>query len=418
VSLQVSHDPAEKWVLVFAILVLAGLGTSLTIRRLRFWVRLRPVTGTGGPGRTLVEIDGPYRPGWLRRGVHPAAGRSAGRRSPGRPWRRQLMPGVAIVNETLATFSDYAYRTAMVIYLVAMVLHLGEYARDRVAVAAFPVAAGAGGPWLESRPGVDPGARPARTRAERFGRTAVALTILGVAVHVVSIALRGLAVSRWPWGNMYEFSSAICLVAVVGWLVVLYRSQRGGPGQAQPLRRIGSFVLLPVVILMFLAGTVLYADAAPVMPALRSYWLWIHVTAGSISSGMFLIAGVASALFLLRGTDREATGFRAALPARDALDRVAYRVTVIAFPIWTFAVMTGAIWAEAAWGRFWGWDPKETVAFVAWVVYAGYLHARATAGWRTGRAAWVNVLGFAVMLFNLFFINLVVAGLHSYAGVN
>jgi cytochrome c-type biogenesis protein CcsB len=246
----------------------------------------------------------------------------------------------------------------------------------------------------------------------------VALTILGAVLHASSLVLRGAAVYRWPWGNMYEFSSAICLVAVVGWLVVLYRSQRGGPGRAAQLRTIGSFVLFPVVILMFLAGTVLYADAAPVMPALRSYWLAIHVTAASISGGMFLVAGVASALFLVRGTNPEVSGFKAALPSRDALDRVAYRVTVIAFPIWTFAIMTGAIWAEAAWGRFWGWDPKETVAFVAWVVYAGYLHARATAGWRTGRAAWVNVFGFAVMLFNLFFVNLVVAGFHSYAGVN
>jgi cytochrome c-type biogenesis protein CcsB len=330
------------------------------------------------------------------------------------------MPGVAIVNETLATFSDYGYRTAMVIYLVAIVLHLGEYARDRVA-AAIPVAAGAGGPSMDAPP--DPDAdlgprRPARSRAERFGRTAVALTILGATLHASSLVLRGAAVYRWPWGNMYEFSSAICLIAVVGWLVVLYRSQRGGAGRAAQLRTIGSFVLFPVVILMFLAGTVLYADAAPVMPALRSYWLAIHVTAASISGGMFLVAGVASAMFLLRGTDSSVTGFKAALPARDALDRVAYRVTVIAFPIWTFAIMTGAIWAEAAWGRFWGWDPKETVAFVAWVVYAGYLHARATAGWRTGRAAWVNVFGFAVMLFNLFFVNLVVAGFHSYAGVN
>jgi cytochrome c-type biogenesis protein CcsB len=330
------------------------------------------------------------------------------------------MPGVAIVNETLATFSDYAYRTAMVIYLVAMVAHLGEYARDRVA-ATVPVAAGAGGPSLDAPPGpdADPGLqRPLRSRAERFGRTAVALTILGATLHVASLVLRGAAVYRWPWGNMYEFSSAICMVAVVGWLVVLCRAERGEPGRGAQLRPIGAFVLLPVVVLMFLAGTVLYANAAPVMPALRSYWLAIHVTAASVSGGMFLVAGVASAMFLLRGSDPAVTGFRAALPARDALDRVAYRVTVIAFPIWTFAIMTGAIWAEAAWGRFWGWDPKETVAFVAWVVYAGYLHARATAGWRTGRAAWVNVFGFTVMLFNLFFVNLVVAGFHSYAGVN
>lgn len=331
------------------------------------------------------------------------------------------MPGSAIgsdiVNHVLATYSDYAFRTALVIYLVAMVAHLGEYARERVAARSVPVTVGAP---PEALP-VPDAARPARSRAERFGRTAVALTILGAALHAASLVLRGAAVYRWPWGNMYEYSSAICLVAVLGWLIVLGRSRRvdtgSGYSQRTPgLRRIGAFVLLPVVVLMFLAGTVLYADAAPVMPALRSYWLAVHVTAASLSAGMFLVAGVASALFLVRrGPD--GTGVVALLPGRDTLDRVAYRVTVIAFPIWTFAVMTGAIWAEAAWGRYWGWDPKETVAFVAWVVYAGYLHARATAGWRGGAAAWVNVFGFAVMLFNLFFVNLVTAGLHSYAGV-
>ncbi|MBA2322794.1 MAG: c-type cytochrome biogenesis protein CcsB [Pseudonocardiales bacterium] len=330
--------------------------------------------------------------------------------------------GSAIVNEGFATFSDYAFRTALVLYLVAMVAHLGEYARERVAAAAVPVTVGAPTPTPVS---LSPDqTRSTRSRAERFGRTGVALTILGAGLHVTSLVLRGAAVYRWPWGNMYEFSSAICLVAVLGWLVVLFRSQRGGSDRAPEVRRLGAFVLLPVVVLLFLAGTVLYADAAPVMPALRSYWLAIHVTAASISSGMFLVAGVASALFLVPrspdpdGTAGVQTGVVALLPARDVLDRVAYRMTVIAFPIWTFAVMTGAIWAEAAWGKFWGWDPKETVAFVAWVVYAGYLHARATAGWRGGGAAWVNVLGFAVMLFNLFFVNLVTAGLHSYAGLD
>jgi cytochrome c-type biogenesis protein CcsB len=97
---------------------------------------------------------------------------------------------------------------------------------------------------------------------------------------------------------------------------------------------------------------------------------------------------------------------------------VAHRSAVFGFPIWTFAVIAGAIWAESAWGRFWGWDPKETWAFIAWVVYAAYLHARTTAGWRGRPAAWVNVVGLAVMIFNLLFVNLVSTGLHSYAGVS
>ncbi len=205
---------------------------------------------------------------------------------------------------------------------------------------------------------------------------------------------------------------AITFVGVVTWLVLLRK---------YPLRHLSAFVLLPVVILMFVGGTMLYAVAAPLQPALQSYWLVIHVAAAAASSGVFLIPGVASILYLIRSAhDRDPVKFgrfAPKLPSADILDKVAYRTTVFAFPVFTFGILCGAVWAEAAWGRFWGWDPKETVAFVAWVVYAAYLHSRATAGWRGTRAAVINIVGFAVTVFNLFFVNLVSAGLHSYAGV-
>ncbi|WP_007024821.1 c-type cytochrome biogenesis protein CcsB, partial [Saccharomonospora iraqiensis] len=252
----------------------------------------------------------------------------------------------------------------------------------------------------------------ARTRAERAGRMGVALIVLGALLHLSALVLRGLATDRAPWGNMYEYIMAICLVTVVAWLVMLRR---------YPIRHLSAFMLLPVVILMFVGGTMLYAVAAPVQPALQSYWLVIHVAAAAISSGVFLVPGVASLLYLFRAAhERDPAKFARfgpRLPALDVLDRVAYRTTVLAFPIFTFGVLCGAVWAEAAWGRFWGWDPKETVAFIAWVVYAAYLHSRATAGWRGTRAAAINVVGFVVTVFNLFFINLVTVGLHSYAGV-
>ncbi|HEX2301254.1 MAG TPA: c-type cytochrome biogenesis protein CcsB, partial [Pseudonocardiaceae bacterium] len=171
------------------------------------------------------------------------------------------------------------------------------------------------------------------------------------------------------------------------------------------------------VVLMFLGGTVLYAEAAPLVPALNSYWIAVHVSAAAGATGILVVSGVASVLYLIRQRPRVAGRFVAQLPGAEVLDRLAYRTAVVAFPIWTFGIITGAIWAEAAWGRYWGWDPKETVALVAWVVYAGYLHARATAGWRGSRAAWVNVAGLAVMLFNFFFVNIVIAGFHSYAGI-
>ncbi len=307
-----------------------------------------------------------------------------------------------------ALYSDRFFMAAAGVYVLAMVLHGWEFARERTAAPALVGAAEGVGAGDAVAPDTVRGA--ARPRSERMGRMGVSLVILGAGLQLVSIVLRGFAAGRWPLGNMYEFISAITLAALVTWLIVLRRNPS--------LRPLGAFVLFPIVILQFLGGTVLYTQAAPVMPALQSYWLLVHVTAVSIASGLFFVPGIASALFLLRASDRLPAALAAKVPSADALDRLAYRVTIIAFPLYTFAVIAGAIWAEAAWGRFWGWDPKETVAFIAWVIYAAYLHARATAGWRNGRAAWINVLGLAAVVFNLFFINLVVAGLHSYAGVN
>lgn len=324
-----------------------------------------------------------------------------------------------VVDAQLGQFGDLLFGSALAVYVLAMVLHAVEHGLLRVPAPAagearVPLAVAVGGtspdPDVASRATAPAG--PSRTRAQRFGRMGVSLTVLGFGLHAAMLVVRGFAAQRWPLGNMYEFTAAICLVAVAAWLVVLRRRPE--------LRRLGVFVLLPVIVLMFLAGTVLYTQTAPVVPALRSYWLTIHVSAAVISSGILLLAGVASCLYLLRAA-HDANPARLAwtsrLPGADVLDRVAYRATALAFPIWTFAVITGAIWAEAAWGRYWGWDPKETTAFIAWVVYACYLHARSTAGWRGRRAAVINVAGFAVMVFNLFFVNLVVTGLHSYAGV-
>jgi cytochrome c-type biogenesis protein CcsB len=324
------------------------------------------------------------------------------------------------VNDVLlAMYSDRLFMAAVGVYVLAMVLHAAAYAVTRsaqvpaLAVPARPGLVPAGGPDQgpvgDAGPTeVDAPVPSGRSRADRLGGAAVNLVVLAAVLQFASIVTRGLATDRWPLGNMYEFTSVFCLAAVVAWLVVLRRA----PG----LRAVGLFVLLPVVVLLFLAGTVLYARAAPVVPALRSYWLVVHVTTITVSSGLLIVPGVASLLDLLQRSGK-AGGFGRRLPASAALDRLAYRTTIVAFPLYTFGVIAGAIWAEAAWGRFWGWDPKETVAFIAWVVYAAYLHARATAGWRSGRAAWINVAGLAVVLFNLFFINMVVAGLHSYAGL-
>jgi cytochrome c-type biogenesis protein CcsB len=260
---------------------------------------------------------------------------------------------------------------------------------------------------------------PTRPFDERVGRAGLAVVYLGIGLLLACVVLRGLATLRVPWGNMYEFINLTCLCGLIAGAFVLRRPQ---------YRPLWVFLLVPVLILLTVSGRWLYTNAAPVMPALQSYWLPIHVSVVSLGSGVFMVAGIASILFLLRtsrlGEGPEPEGAAGAfarvvqrLPDAQTLDRIAYRTTIFAFPVFGFGVIFGAIWAEQAWGRYWGWDPKETVSFVAWVIYAAYLHARSTAGWRDRKAAWINVAGFVAMVFNLFFVNLVTVGLHSYAGV-
>ncbi|WP_326548178.1 c-type cytochrome biogenesis protein CcsB [Mycolicibacterium sp. ND9-15] len=319
----------------------------------------------------------------------------------------------------LARYSDWAFTSSVLVLVGALVLLAIELAynrsrkvesRELVGAATAP-----GGVHADSAaPGVVSDV-PKRPVEERIGGAGLALTYLGIGLLLVCIVLRGLATSRVPWGNMYEFINLTSFCGLIAAAVVLRRRQ---------YRALWVFVLVPVLILLTISGRWLYTNAAPVMPALQSYWLPIHVSVVSLGSGVFLVAGVASILFLLKMSRFGALGSDGALarvvdrlPDAQTLDRIAYRTTIFAFPVFGFGVIFGAIWAEEAWGRYWGWDPKETVSFIAWVVYAAYLHARSTAGWRDKKAAWINVVGFVAMVFNLFFINLVTVGLHSYAGV-
>ena len=334
------------------------------------------------------------------------------------------------VNAGLATLSDHMFTWSIILYSLALVAYCGEYAfgrRGKVAstspeqvLVAAGAAPGHGAPAVKSVSAPPKRPRVRAPQAERFGRVAVAATVLGLAVQLTSLTLRGIATHRVPWGNMYEFASVVGAAGVIAYLVVLIRLPQ--------VRYLGMFLLFPIVVLLFLAGTVLYAPAAPLVPALRSYWIAIHVTTISIGTGIFLVSFVATVLYLVRRrweisveAGRTPTRFPVTLgsrlPVTDVLDRMAYRTVAFGFPVYTFGIIAGAIWAEAAWGRYWGWDPKETWAFITWVVYAAYLHARATAGWRGTAAARVNIVAFATMIFNFFIINMVVSGLHSYAGL-
>ena len=334
-----------------------------------------------------------------------------------------------MTDPSLAALSNTFFSIAVALYSVAVVAFCAQLAfgrrpsraRQLVTPDGAPVADGGTVPPADvPLTGADAAADVEPESGRRWGLLAMGLTVLGLVAHAAVLLTRALATGRLPWGNMYEFATAAVLVAVVAYVVLAARA----PG----LRHIGVFVMGPVVLALVLIGLFLYAEAGPLVAALRSYWLAIHVTTAILGFGIFFVSGLASMLYLARtryesrvaaGVVAPGSGFRIMerLPGSAALDRVAHRTAVFGFPVWTFAVIAGAIWAESAWGRFWGWDPKETWAFIAWVVYAAYLHARTTAGWRGRPAAWVNVAGLAVMFFNLLYVNMVSTGLHSYAGL-
>ena len=249
------------------------------------------------------------------------------------------------------------------------------------------------------------------SKTERVGRLASAFMVLGFLLLAAGVIFRGISASRVPWGNMYEFSITGALAFSGAYLFALKKYK---------LRWLGLPVSLSVLLTLGTAITLLYRPSAPLVPALKSTWLVIHVSAAIISGGVFLLANCIAGAYLI--LDRyEQKGLRPIwaqkLPSLEVLDNLSYRLVALVFPLWTFAVIAGAIWAEAAWGRYWGWDPKETWAFITWVAYAAYLHARVTIGWRGRKAAWLCLLAGSTFLFNYIYINVWGTGRHTYSGL-
>ncbi|HXP21165.1 MAG TPA: c-type cytochrome biogenesis protein CcsB [Streptosporangiaceae bacterium] len=373
------------------------------------------------------------------------------------------------INTGLAQLSNAALVSAIVLYALAMLAYAGDFAFGKHRTAAAPQArvpelVGAGAPVaaaagaaaadqaglafpadprdpseladLDSRQtgqagdgglltrnaagfSAPPGSPASQSRwpAGAWLRGAFLLTCAGLVIQIAAIATRGLAEHRAPWGNMYEFIAAITCTAVLVLTVAAIRFRA---------YYMGLFVLLPVVLALAVDVVVIYTPAEQLVPALKSYWIAIHVTAMIIAIGMYIFGAVVTVLYLLTarherrvaaGQESRAAGIIAQLPGSGTLDRLSYRAILFAFPAWTFAVIAGAIWADQAWGRYWAWDPKETWSFITWLVYAAFLHARATAGWRGRRAAYIHLTGFVCLMFNLVGVNLWITGLHSYAGM-
>jgi cytochrome c-type biogenesis protein CcsB len=355
------------------------------------------------------------------------------------------------VNVALGHVSTDFLIAALVIYSLAVVAFAGDFAfgrprradsaargqqaQDRAAAlaavgaasstpgedgpkgtAASEAAAGSAAPDSMPAPAVP--ALAAVRQAGPWVQAAMALSAIAVAAHTAAVVTRGLAVHRAPWGNMYEFVTALTCIAAMFFLFVMVRYRAW---------TLGVFVMGAVVVALGLAETLIYTAAGELVPALQSYWLDIHVTAMTLATGIFFVAAVLGLVYLAldrynrrvaAGRAEPGNGLVRRLPGIEQLDRLTYRTVVFGFPVWTFGVIAGAIWADQAWGRYWGWDPVETWAFITWVLYAAFLHARATAGWRGRRAHYIQLLGFASLIFNILVVQVFLAGLHSYAGVH
>jgi len=352
---------------------------------------------------------------------------------------------------TLDEISITLVYSAMAVYAIAFIAYAIDLARrsavatraadeaKAATAAAAPVAVGAdaasgaaagapavasGGSGASTPTPAKPASGAARGAASvAYGRSpalrvGVAMTVIAWALHLAADVTRGLAAGRVPWANMYEFALTGTLVITTVYLLVLVVSKHD-------LRFLGTFVTGLVLVLLGVATVNFYVEVAPLPPALQSAWLVIHVFVASSATG-FLALGFALSVVQLLQARREALvasaksvkqNFLATLPDSATLENLAYRVIIIGFILWTFTLMAGAIWAEAAWGRYWGWDTKEVWTFIIWVVYAGYIHARATRGWRGSRSAWLAIIGFSTVLFNFTVVYLFFKGLHAYSGL-
>ena len=318
------------------------------------------------------------------------------------------------MTETLVMYMRLALYSAMAVYTLAFILFTVDLARRS---AGAPVAATVGSKAVAASgttallEKTDAPASVGRG-TPRYLRAAMALTVIAWVLHVTAAILRGLAAGRVPWANMFEFTLTATAIIVGVFLAVQFW---------QDLRFLGAFISGFVLIALGVATVNFYVDVVPLPPALQSAWLVIHVFVATLGTGFFALGAGLSIVQLLK--ERRAVGklqkarFLDTLPEPEKLENMAYRLIVVGFVLWTFTLIAGAIWASRAWGRYWGWDTKEVWTFIIWTIFAGYIHARATRGWRGSCSAWLAIIGFSAVLFNFTIVNLFFKGLHAYSGL-
>ncbi|MGO1258299.1 MAG: c-type cytochrome biogenesis protein CcsB [Brachybacterium sp.] len=367
-----------------------------------------------------------------------------------------------MINEQLAEISNLALVVTIVLYVLALIgfgadlastsqrrgderlaaLERKENARALQAAAvgaeggalaaegsAVAAGSGVGG---ESRAGTEGGAlgEGSRDTSGTMSAQKFAFLLAGAAtlLHVVGVATRAAATQRVPWANMYEFATTSTALVMVAFLVFSIKRTE--------LRVLGTFVVSPVLLVLLLAQTFWIVPATALTPSLQnSHWIYIHIGVAILATALSILGAVIATMQLLQARHERALVEKVSageehpehwdrfghvldrLPSSTVLEALSFRIHSVAFVCWTFTLIFGAIWAREAWGRFWGWDPKEVWTFIIWVIYAAYLHARATGGFRGSRAAGFALAGFVAVVFNYTIVNTVINGLHSYSGI-
>ena len=242
-------------------------------------------------------------------------------------------------------------------------------------------------------------------KKETVGRVAGALAMAGFLLHTAALAARGIGAGRLPLTNQYEFATSFAWGICLCFLIFLFRYH---------FRALGVFVM-PVIFLVIGYAAMQSKEVRELMPALRSNWLAIHVSSAIISYGAFGVSFAVSLIFLFRQRIRKDSFWDAHIPDLKRLDLISYRAVSLGFLFLTFVIVTGAIWAERAWGSYWSWDPKETWSLITWLIYAIYLHLRLSRGWKDKNAAVFAVIGFICVIFTYIGVNTFLPGIHSYA---
>ena len=468
VSLAITHDPGQLPALICGMAALGGLLLSFMIRRRRVFVRARSADSEHGTtvqvgGLARTDASGSFEAEFATLAAELRSAHEQASLAPHIPSLPHILnnresEGPMPVNVALGHVSNACLIAALVIYSLSVVAFAGDFAfgrprraaaargqqaQDRAAALAAVGAAGAAAAGAVAACGCGrPGPAAAGAAADgpaggadsmpelavpvlraigaagRWVQAALALSLVGVLAHTAAVITRGLAVHRAPWGNMYEFVTALTCVAALFFLFVMIRYRAW---------TLGVFVMGAVVVTLGLAETLIYTAARGARPGPAVVLAGYPRHRDDPGDRHLLRRRGARLRVPVGGPVHQADSGRQAvpdnaiirrLPSIEQIDRLTYRTVVFGFPVWTFGVIAGAIWADQAWGRYWGWDPVETWAFITWVLYAAFLHARATAGWRGRRAHFIQLLGFTSLIFNILVVQVFIAGLHSYAGVS